>query len=161
LRTIASSKDLLGLTEWQNKQEKLFNRYLVLSQNLLDFSTIAAGYSAHVTPPRVTSQTQVENSPMRLVRALKFLFLLLLAVLLFGGEVGESACLVDDISNDYILAPASPVLQLVQRAPAHLIFQGSFKVADELTLKLAVIPSGEASRSSASDLLRLLSIQRK
>ncbi|HEV2987051.1 MAG TPA: hypothetical protein VG759_01315 [Candidatus Angelobacter sp.] len=98
---------------------------------------------------------------MRLVRALKFLFLLLLAVLLFGGEVRESACLVDDISNDYILAPASPVHQLVQRVPAHVIFQGSFKVADDLTLKLAVIPSGEALRSSASDLLRLLSIQRK
>ena len=98
---------------------------------------------------------------MRLVRALKFLFLLLLAVPVFGGEVVESACLVDDISNDYILGPASPVHQLVQRAPAHVILQGSFKVADELTLKLAVIPSGEASRSSASDLLRLLSIQRK
>jgi len=98
---------------------------------------------------------------MRLARVLKFLFLLLLAVLLFGGEVRESACLVDDISNDYILAPASPVHQLVQRVPAHVIFQGSFKVADDLTLKLAVIPSGETSRSSASDLLRLLSIQRK
>jgi len=98
---------------------------------------------------------------MRLVRALKFLFLLLLAVTLFGGEVGESACFVDDISNDYIGAPASPVRQLAQRAPAHVIFQGSFKVADELTLKLAVIPSGEAPRSSTSDLLRLLSIQRK
>ena len=98
---------------------------------------------------------------MRLVRALKFLFLLLLAVTLFGGEVGESACFVDDISNDYIRAPASPVYQLAQRPPAHVIFQGSFKVPEELTRKLAVIPSGEASCSSASDLLRLLSIQRK
>jgi len=98
---------------------------------------------------------------MRLVRALNFLFLLLLAVPLFGGEVAESACLVDDISNDYILAPASPVHRLVQRAPTHVIFQGNFKVAHESTLKLSVIPSAEASRSSASDLLRLLSIQRK
>ena len=144
------------------KQQKLFNRYLILSQNLLDFSTIAAEYSPHVTPPRVTSQTHVLlKTSMRLVAALKFLFLLLLAVLLFGGEVGESACLVDDVSNDYILAPASPVHQLVQRAPAHVIFQGIFTVADELILELALIPPGEASRSSASDLLRLLSIQRK
>ena len=61
---------------------------------------------------------------MRLVRALKFLLLLWLAVTLFGCEVGESACF--DISNDYIGAPASPVHQLAQRAPAHVVFQGSF-----------------------------------
>ena len=60
---------------------------------------------------------------MCLVRALK---LLLLVVVLFGAEVGESACFVDDISNDYIGAPASPVHQLAQRAPAHVVFQGSF-----------------------------------
>jgi len=95
---------------------------------------------------------------MRLVRALK---LLLLAVALFGAEVGESACFVDDFSNDYIQAPASSVEQLAKRAPAHLIFQGSFKVPEERTRKLAIIPSCEASRSSASELLRLLSIQRK
>jgi hypothetical protein len=98
---------------------------------------------------------------MRVVRALKFVFLLLLAVALFGGEVGESACFVDDISNDYIQAPASQVHRSAPAAPTHLIFQGGFNAADELTLKLAVVPSGEASRCSASDLLRLLSIQRK
>jgi len=95
---------------------------------------------------------------MCLVRALK---LLLLAVALFGAEVGESACFVDDFSNDYIQAPASSVDQLAKRVPAHLIFQGSFKVPEERTRKLAVTPSCEASRSSASELLRLLSIQRK
>jgi hypothetical protein len=36
---------------------------------------------------------------------LQFLFLLLLAVALFGGEVAESTCLVNDVSNDYIQAP--------------------------------------------------------
>src|SRR6201987_1675940 len=107
---------------------KTLQSILNLISNLLDFSTMAAEYSAHVTPPRVTSQTQVLlTTSMRLVAALKFLFLLLLAVLLFGSEVGESACLVDDVSNDYILAPASPVHQLVQRAPAHVIFQGSLR----------------------------------
>jgi hypothetical protein len=95
---------------------------------------------------------------MCLVRALK---LLLLVVVLFGAEVGESACFVDDISNDYIQAPASSAEQLAKGASAHLIFKGSFKVADELIPRLAVIPSGEASRSSVSDLLGLLSIQRK
>lgn len=83
---------------------------------------------------------------MCLVRALK---LLLLAVALFGAEVGESAYFVDDTSNDYIQTPASSVGQLAKRAPEHPIFQGSFQVPEELTRKLAVIPSCEASRSSA------------
>ena len=95
---------------------------------------------------------------MCLVRALK---LLLLAVALFGAEVGESACFVDDFSNDYIQAPASPVEQLAERASAHVIPQGSVNVAEELILNLAVIPSVDLLSSSASDLLRLVSIQRK
>jgi hypothetical protein len=98
---------------------------------------------------------------MRLVRVLQFLFLLLLALALFGGEVGESACFVDDISNDYILAPASPVHQLVDKASAQGISQDGLKIADKLILEVVVIPSGQASRSSASELLRLHSIQRK
>jgi hypothetical protein len=92
---------------------------------------------------------------------LQFLFLLLLALVLFSGEVGESACFVDDISNDYVLAPASPVHQLVVRASAQGISQGGMKIADKLILKFVAIPSGQTSGSSASELLRLHSIQRK
>ena len=98
---------------------------------------------------------------MCLVRVLQFLFLLLLALVLFGGEVGESACFVDDTSNDYILAPASPVHQLVDKASAQGISQDGMKIAHKLILKFVAIPSGQASRSSASELLRLHSIQRK
>ena len=98
---------------------------------------------------------------MRLARALQFLFLLFLWVTLFGGEVGESACFVDDVSNDYIQAPASPVQQLAEKAPAHVILQGSFNLPEARMLRAAVVPSVELSFSSASDLLRLLSIQRK
>lgn len=95
---------------------------------------------------------------MHLAKALQFLFLLLVAVALFGGEAVESACLVDDASNDSIQAPASPTHQLV---PAHVVSQGSVNHTEKLNRNVAVIPSIETSRSSTSDLLRLLSIQRK
>jgi len=94
------------------------------------------------------------------VRALQFLFLLLLALALFGGEVAESACFVNDVSNDYIQAPASPHHQFGKKAPANVVAPGSFNVAEELIPNVA-IPSVEPWCSSSSDLLRLLSIQRK
>jgi hypothetical protein len=98
---------------------------------------------------------------MHVTKVLQFLCLLFLSTALFGGEVGESACFVDDISNDYIQAPASPVQQLAEKAPAHVILQGSFNLPEARMLRAAVVPSVELSFSSASDLLRLLSIQRK
>lgn len=98
---------------------------------------------------------------MRLVRVVQFLFLLLLASALFGGEVVESACFVNDVSNDYIQAPASPAHQFAKKAPANVVSQSSLNLAEELTPNVAVIPFVAPSSSSASDLLRLISIQRK
>jgi hypothetical protein len=92
---------------------------------------------------------------------LQFLFLLLLAVVLFGGEVVESACFVNDVSNDYIQAPASPVHKLPRSARAHVMSQRSINLKEELVLTLAVAPPIEPAPSSASDLLQLISIQRK
>jgi hypothetical protein len=92
---------------------------------------------------------------------LQFLFLLLLAVALFGGEVVESACFVNDVSNDYIQAPASPVHKLLRSARTHVMSQRSINLPKELILTLAVAPPIEPAPSSASDLLQLISIQRK
>ena len=97
---------------------------------------------------------------MRLVRALQILFLLSLAVALFGGEVAESACFVNDVSNDYIQAPASRAHQFAKTALSNVLSQNNTNVAEELIL-LAVTPPIEPAPSSTSDLLRLLSIQRK
>ncbi|HTZ48777.1 MAG TPA: hypothetical protein VMH20_14380 [Verrucomicrobiae bacterium] len=97
---------------------------------------------------------------MRFVRALQFLFLLSLAVALFGGEVVESACFVNDVSNDYIQAPASPAHQLAKKAQTPLRQIGAIGLG-ELASNFAVISSIKPAPSSASDLLRLLSIQRK
>jgi hypothetical protein len=98
---------------------------------------------------------------MRYVRALQFVFLLSLALTLFGGEVVESACFVSDVSNDYIETPVSPAHQFAKKAPADRVSQSYLNVAEELIPIVAVIPSFEPSRSSTPDLLRLLSIQRK
>jgi hypothetical protein len=98
---------------------------------------------------------------MRFARAFQFLSLLLLVCALFGGEVVESACFVNDVSNDYIQAPASPAHEFANKAPANVMSQNSVNVADELVLNLAVAPPIGPAPSSASDLLRLLSIQRK
>ena len=98
---------------------------------------------------------------MRWVKALRFLSLLLLMVALFGGEVVESACFVNDVSNDYIQAPASPAERFAKKAPVNVMSQTSISVTEEFILSLAVTPSIEPAPSSASDLLRLLSIQRK
>jgi hypothetical protein len=98
---------------------------------------------------------------MRLVTVLQFSCLLLLAVALFGGEVVESACFVNDVSNDYIQTPAAPAHQFAKKAPANAMPHNSVNVAEELILNLAVALAIEPAPSSASNLLRLLSIQRK
>jgi hypothetical protein len=97
---------------------------------------------------------------MRLVKVLQFFCLLLLAVALFGGEVVESACFVNDVSNDYLQTSAL-AHQFAKKAPANAMSQNSINVAEELILILAVAPPIEPAPSSASNLLRLFSIQRK
>jgi hypothetical protein len=131
-------------------------------KNRLDLS-IKAQDTRNLSAPSNQSKFWIapEGSSMRLVKAVQFLALLLLMVALFGGEVVESACFVNDVSNDYIQAPASPVHQFAKKAPADVVTQSSVNVAEALIPNVAVIPSVELSRSSASDLLRLLSIQRK
>jgi len=93
---------------------------------------------------------------------LQFLFLLLLAVALFGSEAAESACFVDDVANDYIQTPpASLANKLPRSARTHVMSQRSINLAEELKLTLTVDPPIEPAPSSASDLLQLISIQRK
>ena len=131
------------------------------TQIKLDFA-IVVQYSAHVNRPKqvVGNPGPLGNRAMRLAKFIQFLSLFLRALALFGGEVGESACFVDDISNDFIQAPTSPAQKTAALAPANVMSQGSGTLAEELILKLLVTPSIEPA-SSASDLLRLLSIQRK
>jgi len=97
---------------------------------------------------------------MRLVRAIKFLILLVLALFLFGGEVVETACFVNDVSNDYIQAPVSPEGRLADIAPGDAFPQRSISLAQESILSFAAIPSIEVLYSPAVDLLQLISIQR-
>lgn len=98
---------------------------------------------------------------MRLIKVFQFSCLLLLVVVLFGGEVVESACFINDVSNDYVQAPASPTHQFAKKATAGVISQSNLSVAEEMVPNFSVTAFIEPSPPSASDLLRLLSIQRK
>jgi hypothetical protein len=98
---------------------------------------------------------------MRLVKAFPFLVLLFLGLALFGGEVVESACFVNDVANDYVQAPAPPYPRAPNRAMPVVIAQRSTNIAQGSSLNPAVIPSLGLWRSAAADLLRLLSIQRE
>jgi hypothetical protein len=98
---------------------------------------------------------------MRRTKALQLLALLLLVMALFGGEVVESVCFVNDVSNDYIQAPSSPAHQLAKKAPANVVPPRSIAGKEELILNLAIVPSMELVLFSSSDLLQFISIQRK
>jgi hypothetical protein len=97
---------------------------------------------------------------MRLIRILQFFFLVLLAIVLFGGEVVESACFVDDVSNDYIQAPAPSVQKFAKKTRAHAILQRRINLREELILPFVVVSSIEPDNSD-SDLLQLIAIQRE
>jgi hypothetical protein len=98
---------------------------------------------------------------MRFVKALRFLFLLSLALGLCGGEISESVRLADDTSNDFVQVSAKPIHNCGKIALGDLISQGSIVVAQGLVPNIAVIPFAKPAPFSASDLLRLISIQRK
>jgi len=99
--------------------------------------------------------------PMRFVKTLRFLFLLSLTLGLFGGEISESVRLADDASNDFVQVSAKPTHNCGKIAPGDLISQGSIVVAEGLVPNIAAIPFAKLAPFSASDLLRLISIQRK
>ena len=98
---------------------------------------------------------------MRFARVLQLVFLLSLALTVFGSEIVESARFIDDTSNDYIEAPSSFVHKVSKKAPI-VVFQTNTTMTEELVVILAVISCSEpAVFSSGRSLLRLLSIQRK
>jgi hypothetical protein len=89
-------------------------------------------------------------------RGLRFIFLLLLALTLFGGEIGESARLMDDTSNDFVQAPSS-----LDKAPVNAIVKISAAVTEESVATVELSSYREpAAFFSGPDLLQLLSVQR-
>ena len=98
---------------------------------------------------------------MRFVRRFQLLFLLSLTLGLFCGELVESFRLADDVSNDFVEVSAAPISKGAETAQRDLRSRRGVTVFDESIRSLAVIPSTALVISSAQDLLRLLSIQRK
>jgi len=99
--------------------------------------------------------------PMWFLKKLRVLFLLSLSLGLFGSELCESFRLADDVSNDLVQVSVGRIHKSVETASQDLIPQRCIVVAEELVLDLAGLPSVEPAPSSGSDLLRLISIQRK
>jgi len=100
---------------------------------------------------------------MRYIRRFYLLFLLLLSLGLFCGELPESVRLTDDVSNDFVedsSAHASSAEEAAQAIPvserAH-----SLTVQTPVFQKLSNNPEEWPAASSGRELLQLLSTQRK
>jgi hypothetical protein len=98
---------------------------------------------------------------MQFTKTVRVLFLLSLTLGLFGGELGESIRLADDVSNDFVQVSTTQIHKCGNIAPVDLISQKSITVAEEPFPSLIVVSFAKPAFSSASDLLRLISIQRK
>jgi len=98
---------------------------------------------------------------MRFTNKVRFFFIILLALGLFGGELGESFRLADDISNDYIQVSASAFHKCVDNASQAELSQAVTPIAQGLILSIPVILFREPSLHPVSDLLRWISVQRK
>ncbi len=98
---------------------------------------------------------------MRFVKRLHILFLLLLSLGLFCGEIPESSDLSDDVSNDFVEESCAPHSGCTEIAPEDVIPQPSVSAAETVMAILPVLPSAEFSPPAGPDLLRLLTTQRK
>jgi hypothetical protein len=88
--------------------------------------------------------------------------LLCLAFCLVCGEIPEISDLRDDTSNDSVGPVSSArIAEAIQIAHKVDIAGLGSSFADAAFRNLAMISSGEATAPSGSDLLRLLSVQRK
>ena len=98
---------------------------------------------------------------MRFPKELRLLFFLSLTLGLFGGELGESFRLADDVSNDLVQVSTTLDRKCAENASSDLISVKGIAVAEELILYAFIISSSKPAYFSASDLLRLFSIQLK
>ncbi len=99
--------------------------------------------------------------PMRLVKRLHILFLLLLSLGLSCSEVPESFNLSDDASNDFVEESCAPHARCTEIAPEDVIPQPRFSTADVVITTPLMLSLGEVSPFAGPDLLQLLTVQRK
>ena len=98
---------------------------------------------------------------MRFVKTLYVALLFSLLLGLFSSELAESFSLSDDVTNDFVEDSAKPPADVTQeiRKRSEPTPQKFFGVKPHP--QLPAIHPAEATLSSAPDLLRLLTIQRK
>ena len=95
------------------------------------------------------------------LRVFSILLLFCLALGLACYEIPETLNLCDDTSNDFVKPPSGPRLGAVTIAHQVLASRPGGSVADFAVRAIAMIPSAEPVVPSGTELLRLLSIQRK
>jgi hypothetical protein len=101
------------------------------------------------------------SQPMRLVKRLHILFLLLLSLGLSCSEVPESFNLCDDASNDFVEESCVPHSRYTETAPEDVIPQPRVSIADVVITTPPILSLGEVSPFAGPDLLQLLTVQRK
>ena len=95
------------------------------------------------------------------LRGFSILLLFCLAFGLACSEIPETINLCDDTSNDLVAPPSGPRLGAVTIAEQALASPPGSSVADFAVRAMAMIPSAEPVIPSGTELLQLLSIQRK
>jgi hypothetical protein len=98
---------------------------------------------------------------MRLARALQLLFVLSLGLCLFGGELGESLRLADDVSNDLVQISPTHVVKSDEATFQDVYSQRGITAEAEFIQGLMLISFAQRTSFSISDLLSLTCIQRK
>lgn len=100
---------------------------------------------------------------MHSLRGFSILLLFCLALGLACSEIPEKLNLHDDTSNDFVVPPSDPSLEAGTVTIAHQVLASrpGSSAADSAVRAIAIIPSAEPVIPSGTELLRLLSIQRK
>lgn len=100
---------------------------------------------------------------MHSLRGFSILLLFCLALGLACSEIPEKLNLCDDTSNDFVVPPPGLRLEVVTLTIAHQVLasRAGSSAADFAVRTIAMIPSAEPVTPSGTELLRLLSIQRK
>ncbi len=100
---------------------------------------------------------------MHSLRGFSILLLFCLALGLACCELPETLNLCDNTSNDFVAPPPGHRLRAVTETIVHQVLASrpSSSVADFAVRTVAMIPSAESVIPSGTELLQLLSIQRK
>jgi len=98
---------------------------------------------------------------MQIVKRCYLLLLFALALLLVCGQLPELFTLIDDVSNDFVEESVAPAPQSVEAASVDTESQNLTVFGEESNRTVVISPAARPLPAFQTDLLRLLTIQRK